>query len=153
MTKCVVFLVSLLAVAGLLQACTDSGASTITQAEDEVFAIHNEVMPKIGRLMQLRKQLKVHAHSLDSMQQAGQSATASIRVDEKRDEALRLMQNLTIADSLMVRWMARYNGDTLDRLPTDQALLYLEQEKEKIDDVKSKIDTSIQQAEAFFSTP
>lgn len=153
MIKCVVLSVSLLATVGLLQACTDSGASSITEAEDEVFAVHNEVMPRIGHLMKLRKQLKLHVHALDSLQQTGQSATASIQNEEKREEALRLIKNLTTADSLMVHWMAHYNGDTLDRLPAEQALHYLEQEKETIDDVKSKINTSIHQAEAFFSKP
>ncbi|GAB3015816.1 viral A-type inclusion protein [Spirosoma pulveris] len=142
-----------LAFAGLLlvsrsfYACK-SAEDTVKEAENEVFAIHDQVMPKIDDIMKLRKQLNQRITSLDSLKASGSTA-ATLRTDEEREQAQRLRTNLAVADSLMMDWMGRYNGDTLAKLSSDDALRYLNGQKDQITDVKTKVNTSIEQARQF----
>ncbi|QKZ14355.1 viral A-type inclusion protein [Spirosoma sp. KUDC1026] len=138
---------AVLLMGAMVSACR-SGDETVRNAEDEVFAIHDDVMPQLDDLLQLRKQLSQHIASLDSLKATGSAAT-SIRTTEEKNQAARLLQNLTVADSLMMNWMARYNNDTLSRISTDDALHYLAAQKDQITDVKTKVNTSIEQAQQF----
>lgn len=127
----------------------NGGKDSVKAAENEVFAIHDEIMPKVmGDLVTLKKQLGQRITSLDSMKANG-SAAAVLRTDEEKAQAMQLNQSLTVADSLMNQWMAQYNGDTLDKLPSDQALYYLTTQKDIITDVKTKVNSSIEQARQF----
>ena len=126
----------------------NSGSDTIKQTENDVFAVHDEVMPKIGDIMKLKKQLTQRIASFDSLKATG-SAAATLRSDEEREQAMRLRQDLTIADSLMMGWMSNYNGDTLAKLSSDEAMSYLATQKDQINDVKTKVNSSIEQARQF----
>lgn len=125
-----------------------SGEDAVKQAENDVFAIHDEVMPRIDDVMKLRKQLNGRIASLDSAKATGSAAT-TLRTDEEKEQARLLSRNLTNADSLMMNWMSRYNGDTLAKLSPDDALRYLSGQKDQITDVKTKLNTSIDQARQF----
>jgi prefoldin subunit 5 len=145
--KIPVLLIVLLGTGSVISAC-QSGDETVRDTENEVFAIHDDVMPKLDDLLQLRKQLSQRIANLDSLKGTG-SAAAAIRTTEEKHQATRLLQNLTVADSLMMNWMARYNNDTLARISTDDALRYLAAQKDQITDVKTKVNTSIEQAQQF----
>jgi hypothetical protein len=133
---------------GLLMAC-NSGQEAVKKAENEVFAIHDEIMPKVmGDLVTLKKQLNQRVTSLDSLK-AGESAAAALRVNEEKEQARRLIHDLTLADSLMGDWMARYNNDTIEKIPSEEALNYLNAQKDQITDVKTKVNSSIEQARQF----
>lgn len=138
----------LIAISGSFWAC-NSGEEAVKEAENGVFAIHDEIMPKVmGDLVKLKKQLNQRVSSLDSLK-ASDSAAATVRVDEEKAQAMRLNQDLLVADSLMNEWMAHYNGDTLAKLSSNEALNYLAAQKEQITDVKNKVNTSIEQAKQF----
>lgn len=147
MTKFVSLITSLVVTGMLLGAC-QKGDDAVKQAENEVFAIHDEVMPKMGDMLKLRKQLNQRIASLDSAAASG-SAAGTLRTDEEKEQARLLSRNLTDADSLMMNWMNQYKGDTLTKLPPDDALRYLSGQKDQITDVKSKFITSIDQARQF----
>ncbi len=147
MRKHILSIAGLLMLSGTFLAC-NSGEETVKETENEVFAIHDEVMPKIDDIMKLRKQLKNRIASLDSLKASGSAAT-TLRTDEEKEQASRLHRNLDVADSLMMDWMSRYNGDTLAKLSSDEALRYLNGQKDQITDVKSKVNTSIEQARQF----
>lgn len=147
MKKFVLLTAGLLA-ASILNSCSKVSEDTIQQAETEVFAVHDEVMPKIDDVMKLKKQLKQRIASLDSLKANGSAAT-TVRTDEEREQALRLSRNLTVADSLMMDWMSRYNSDTLTKVSPDDALRYLDEQKTQITDVKTKVNRSIEQARQF----
>ncbi|GAB3698061.1 hypothetical protein GCM10027592_22800 [Spirosoma flavus] len=120
----------------------------IKEAENEVFALHDEVMPKMDDIMRLQKQLNQRVAAIDSVKETG-SATTTLRTSEEKAQASRLLLNLNVADSLMRGWMDHYNGDTLAKLSSDDALRYLSDQKEKITDVKTKVKSSIDQATQF----
>ena len=147
MHKRIFLLASLLTFSVFLGAC-HSDEDKVKEAENDVFTIHDEVMPKIDDIMKLRKQLKVRITSLDSLKTSG-SAAATLRTDEEKEQASRLHRNLDVADSLMMDWMGGYNGDTLTKLSSDEALRYLDGQRNQIIDVKTKVNTSIEQARQF----
>ena len=146
MRTSVLFMVGMLA-AGSVVSCK-SDESAVKETEEKVFAIHDDVMGKMGDIMKLKKQLSQRVATIDSTSQVG-SATGTLQADEIREEAMRLLKNLTDADSVMMAWMSNYNGDTLSKLPTDGAMRYLSDQKDQIDDVKTKVNSSIEQARAF----
>ncbi len=120
----------------------------VDQAENDVFAIHDQVMPQTGQILALRKRLNQRVAALDSLQQTG-SAAATLRADEEREQAIRIDRNLAEADTLMLRWMRHYNSDTLETLSEADGLRYLADQKEQITDVKTKVEGSIKQAKQF----
>ena len=146
MRTCVLFVGSMLVVGPLVSCQSDEKA--VKEAEDKVFAIHDDVMGKMGDMMKLKKQLNQRVATIDSTRQTG-SAAGTLQADEERAQAMRLRKNLTDADSVMMGWMSGYNGDTLTKLPTDGAMRYLSDQKDQIDDVKTKVNSSIEQARAF----
>ena len=147
MTKFVFLIAGLLSVGAFLWSC-QSGEDAVKQAENDVFAIHDEVMPKMSDMMKLRKQLNQRISLLDSAK-ATESAAVTLRTDEEKEQAKLLSRNLTNADSLMMNWMSQYKGDTLTKLPPDDALRYLSEQKDQITDVKTKFNASIDQARQF----
>lgn len=152
MTKSTFLIAGALILSCSFWSCSESGEKAVKDAENDVFAIHDEVMPKLDETMKLRKRLKAHIASLDSIKAAG-SASATLRIDEERDQANRLAKNLAVADSLMFYWMNQYKNDTIAKIPSEDALRYLEQQKDQITDVKTKINSSIQQASQFLAKP
>lgn len=126
----------------------DQGDAVKT-AEAEVFKIHDEVMPSIDDIMKLQKQLKARIAATDSASAGQGTPSATLRTDEEKDQAMRLNRRLAEADSLMMDWMSNYKGDTLTTLKPEQALQYLDAEKQKIADVQKKITSSIADTKQF----
>jgi hypothetical protein len=102
---------------------------------DEVLNIHDEVMPKIGELMSLRKKV------LDQVE-------GSSNPDELRNIALELDE----AQKGMMQWMNDWsknsapfvNGETTK----EEKMAYLNAEKERVNKVKEDINNSIEKAKA-----
>jgi len=123
----------------LLAGCQSSGDKTEAEKiEQEVLAIHDEVMPRVEDIMQLKSQLN---DRLDSLQKADKSASGA--------EIVRLKVALTEADSLMSTWMFQYNPDTLKVLEPAGAKEYLIDQKAKVEVVKEKMNSSIAEARQF----
>lgn len=111
-----------------------------TQME-EVMAIHDEVMPKMGKLGNLVAQLKPMADSLGA----------------ESPEA-KAMRDLQQANKSMMDWMRDFG----DRFDSDEILegkelstekkKWLDEEEEKVKEVKEQINSSITQAEALLET-
>ncbi|GAA4455471.1 hypothetical protein GCM10023189_23320 [Nibrella saemangeumensis] len=132
-----------------LTACSNNDGERVQETEKEVLAIHDEVMPRLDSVMVLRKQITQRIDSLDKAGGSTQAASATLRTDDEKSQLMLLSQRLREADSLMMDWMSRYNGDTLKQLDQAQAVQYLEQEKEKITNVKDKINSSIADARRY----
>ncbi|WP_281541512.1 hypothetical protein [Maribacter aestuarii] len=111
-----------------------------TQME-QVMAIHDEVMPKMGKLGKLVSQLKPMADSLGD-----ESAQA------------KAMRDLQQANESMMDWMKDFG----DRFDSDEILegkelsaekqKWLDEEEEKVKKVKEEINSSIAQAEALLES-
>lgn len=147
MNKTVLVVAALLATGSIVSACK-SKEDAVKDSENEVFAIHDEVMPKISDMIRLQKQLNQRITFLDSLKGVTTGATA-VRATEEKEQVARLSRSLVVADSLMTGWMSSYDGDSLAKLPPEDALRYLSAQKEQITDVKTKVNTSIEQARQF----
>ena len=126
-------------------ATTETGTS-VEKAEKDLFAVHDEVMPRNDDIMKLKKELNGKLAALDSMQG---TPTETVRADEQKAQMRRLVSRLTEADSLMMNWMANYQSDTLKKLPEADGLRYLAEQKGLIDNAKTKINQSIGQAKSY----
>jgi hypothetical protein len=118
----------------------------VAELEAQVMSLHDEVMPKMDQLMELGAQLSEKLTELDSLQGEGVSSTTLL---EQREKALTLKKSLADADESMMDWMRRYRGDSAKKLPDEEAIAYLNSEKEKMQIVKEKTLTSIAEAKAF----
>ncbi len=135
-----------LSLAALIFSCGEK-ADRAAKIEEEVLAIHDEVMPKSEELMALDKKLASRLSVLDSLEQEGVSSNTTA---EQRIKAAELRARLYEADSLMMEWMHGYTqSDSVKAIGGQAAVDYLEAEKAKILTVKEKTLKSIQEADAF----
>jgi len=99
----------------------------------EVFAIHDEVMPKMGELMSLKKKV------LDKVE-------GSENPDELRDIALSLEK----AQTGMMKWMNDWGTNSTPHVnneSTEEAkLTFINAEIEKVKKVREEINSSIAEA-------
>lgn len=95
---------------------------------DQVMEVHNEVMPKTSDIYQLKKELK----------------ELMVKEPGKQAELEPIVMELDSADRSMMDWMHKFNEP--DSVSQEAAREYLENEMEKINQVKELINTSIQKA-------
>lgn len=128
----------------ILGSCGQDKAA-VEQAEKEVFVIHDEVMPKIGQLMEYKEALSKEITSLDSLLKIKTIDS----LQKRKEEALALSSSLQDADKGMMDWMHDYNGDSLKTLSGDEALKAMNAEKEKIGAVRDKMLESMGKVAQF----
>lgn len=117
----------------IITACNQK--NRVEKLKAEVMAIHDEVMPEMGTLMNLQKELKDKISDLDT---TDKSMADSLR---------RLVKQLEEADEAMMQWMRNYK-DPSPEMSEEKALEYLESKKESITEVKNKINASKAAAQA-----
>lgn len=142
--KKVSLLLSLLIPTMMIFSCSQEKGN-IDQVEKDVFAIHDEVMPKMGQIMDLRNALSQKIVSIDSLLKIKNEDS----LQQQKDQALTLSNALQQADEGMMNWMHAYNGDSLKALSGEEALKALNAEKTKISQVRDQMLESITKAEAF----
>ncbi len=125
-------------------ACSEDKGS-VDQTEKEVFVIHDEVMPKMGQLMELKTALSKEISAIDSLVKI----TPNDSLQKRKEEALALSVALTEADQGMMNWMHDYNGDSLKALSGEEAVKAMNAEKTKISAVRDKMLESMAKAEQF----
>jgi hypothetical protein len=113
------------------EACTTDDCLK-QQAYDKVIAVHDEVMPKMSYISELKGQIEERMNNEED---------SSVIADWQT-----LMVNLDVADEAMWVWMRQFNSD-LENIALDEALAYLKLEQENIDDVARKISNAIAEAE------
>lgn len=110
---------------------------SIEDMQDEVMAIHDEVMPEMGTINRLAKELKVMVKD-------------SLSTQDQRIEIKKHIDALETADDAMMNWMAEYKAPGKD-LPKEKATELLQKEKEKITLVRDQMLNSISDAKALLS--
>ena len=98
------------------------------QAYDNVIKVHDEVMPKLSQISDLKG--RIEAKMNDASDSASVASWQGLMVD------------LDGADEAMWVWMRQFNSD-LEERPLDEALEYLQEEQKKIDVVAEKINAAI----------
>lgn len=113
------------------QECT-SDECLKQQAYDKVIAVHDEVMPKMSYISELKGKIEERMNT----------EADSLAISDWQN----LMVNLDVADEAMWVWMRQFNSD-LEDISIDEALAYLKSEQENIDEVARKINDAIAKAE------
>lgn len=116
-------------------------------AATEVMAMHDSVMLKMGVMMQLSDAIRVRIVTLDSISKAEGEASGNQADAIKKANVL--VTELDQAQEEMMSWMHQFRPDTLDDMTKENAAHYIEEQRELILEVKSKMETSIQNAQFF----
>lgn len=115
-----------------LMACKSDKKAEETLRQ-EVERLHDEVMPKTDRLYKLRKDIE-------------KAYPDSVKVSSK---ASSISANLIKAEDAMMDWMHDYKADPQGSHA--EIMTYLEGEKQKVINIKTLYQQSIEQAEHFLS--
>lgn len=107
---------------------TDSLAAIIANLDEQIMITHDEVMPKIGLVLSLRRNINA---KIDSC-----------RTKSCKEELQKLSYALTKADADMMQWMRSYQTPQ----GKDTAITYLQNQQTEIDRVKLQILQSIEAA-------
>ena len=109
---------------------------------DELMAIHDDVMPKMGELSTLAGQLKQVI------------ATDSTLTESERTEIESAITRMALAEEGMMDWMATFRQPEAlrDKMEHEAILQYLEAEKQKINEVAVQIRSGIDSGKKLIST-
>ncbi|MFT6995901.1 MAG: hypothetical protein ACJA1P_002646 [Maribacter sp.] len=121
--------------------CKEEKKAEDSSQMQQVMAVHDEVMPKMSKLGQLVGKLKPMADSLG--------------MDSPQGKA---MLDLQDANKSMMDWMQgigkRFDADEImkGKALTEEKQKWLDEEEEKVNAVKEKINSSIANAEGLLNT-
>ncbi|WP_234733344.1 hypothetical protein [Tellurirhabdus bombi] len=132
-----------------LAACKSESKEGVEKLEAEVMAVHDEVMPRMEELMQLKGQISEQLIMIDS---TAKTNKLTVPLQDRINEGIMINQSLVEADSLMSEWMYQYKADTLKSLDESKATEYLNLEKQKISRVKEKTNQSIDRAKKYLES-
>lgn len=128
-----------------MMAC--GGGPDIEAMKNEVLDIHDEVMPRMGEVMKLRRQVLSKAETLSGESTPDQSAIDALNS---------LAEKLNSANDGMMIWMREWTSESSGYLEGDQdkaaAAAYLESEKKKVEKVKTDILEAIKEAEELLGS-
>jgi len=111
--------------------------------QKEVLAGHDIAMPRSMKIPKLQKQIKQTIDSINKLPAKELWANNFYLIDlENASKAL------SAADSLMQKWMNEFNLDSFNN-EANKRVLYLSDEKIKIDKVKDAVLNSVQKADSL----
>lgn len=105
-----------------------------------VIDIHDEVMPKMGQLMSLKKALTDKISELEGDEQN----------KEKISQLEEAANNLENSHEQMMQWMRQFEPD-MDDMVQQEIVSYLEDQKEKIKTVGEMTNASIKKAQELLA--
>jgi hemoglobin-like flavoprotein len=109
---------------------------SVTGLQTEIMSIHDSLMPAMGKMMHLKRQLKIRLEE-------------SNIVDESKLKLLRnAVKSLEDADEAMMVWMRSYKT-TYENMKETEIKNYLLKEKENINQLKEKMQESIKNAKGL----
>lgn len=118
-------------------ACEPNEKSIQKAKFDEVMAIHDEVMPKMGTIMKLKGKLQAKAESLNADS-----------LSTEAQEFLAAVQELEVANESMMVWMRAFS-EPEEETPHEEVLKFYASELDKVMAVREKMLTSIEKAEGM----
>ena len=131
----------LAAVTVMITACTSPQQKKVNTLKEEVIALHDEVMPRMGELSELSAEIKsmrdaVKTDTSANAQASTQTMTMQIKALEDAHEA-------------MMEWMAEYEPMYDQEHHVDSAVAYYTQQKQEIGSVKKTMEKSIEDAKRY----
>ncbi len=119
-------------------ACQPSQEDLNKEKRAEIIAVHDEVMPKMGKLKNLEKEAQTKIETLEM----------TANPDTVKIEALELLaKDLNKAYEEMFVWMRQYSIDDQEKSP-EELKIYLEEQMDKITAVNLEIKTALDKADS-----
>lgn len=131
---CIVFIFFL-----TFQSCSPSQSDENKKRRDEIIAVHDEVMPKMGQLKTLEKTALQLAEDLSKEPEAD-----SVKIQELRLLAMELDQ----AYEGMFVWMRQYEVEDGDKSP-EAIQAYLEDQMDLVMEVNKKMKEALSKADSL----
>ena len=103
---------------------------------DEVMKVHDEVMPKMDNIYQLKQELKKQM-----------ADSSNLKVEKRKTIEAAILRLDSASESMMV-WMRNFNP-LPDSLGEEKARAYLEDQQEKINKVKKEMLEAIEEAKGL----
>ncbi|MBT3962622.1 MAG: hypothetical protein HN728_10500 [Flavobacteriales bacterium] len=119
--------------------CTDPNQEKIDALKAEAIAVHDEVMPRMGAIADLRSTLKKQWKDV--------SADTSSTGDTIAQFIAGRISMLDSADEAMMSWMADYDPTYENEHQSDSAVIYYSGQGEEIKEVKLLMEKAIEDAE------
>ena len=110
--------------------------------EQQVLAVHDTAMAKMGDIYKLRKNLRSLRDTLEAQAQTDSTILHNLQLH------IRLLNQ---ADEAMMAWMRQYKAPTEEQ-ENEQAINYLQQELVKIEKVQTLMDSTIHAARSTYNT-
>lgn len=132
-----------MAVTGL--ACNNNKTNekkSTNDLKDDVMAVHDDVMGKMSKIMQLKMQLKDSLAAKDS---------TSVEFASYKTQSVELQKQLEADDKGMMDWMSNYNEDTLSELGMEDGKVYLQDQKKQINKLKDNTNLHLKATEKFLN--
>ena len=123
-------------------ACNEKKKNAVEELKEKVFAVHDEIMPKMGDIMRYKKQLNKR---IDDLNDAGADENA-----EKITELKKVVEELDSSQEGMMNWMHEFNSN-FDDMVEDQILKYLNDQMTKIENVAKATNKALNDAEEILS--
>ena len=119
----------------MLGACSDPKQEKVTELRKRAIEVHDEVMPRMGEIMEVSGQLKKYRETvvIDSLDSTG---AARLVFTER-------IGDLETAHEAMMAWMADYDPTYEVDHPIDSAIVYYEAQIGLIEEVKRVMEKSI----------
>jgi len=122
-----------------VQACGNKQAEENKTQREQVIAVHDEVMPKMGQLKSLEKAALQKAEELQNSETPDQA---------KIDELKNLASQLNLAYEGMFVWMRQYNTEDGEKTP-EEVKVYLDEQLVLVSKVNEDIKAALAKAEVL----
>ncbi|MDC1222139.1 hypothetical protein N8Z47_05675 [Salibacteraceae bacterium] len=129
-------LIFILTMAGLISSCSDPKMEKIDSLKEECISIHDEVMPRMGEMVELSSGIKEIRIKLDS------DTTDSAHL--VRIALVKKVEQLDSAHEAMMVWMNDYIPDYEAEHSSDESIAFYEEQKKSITEVKDIMLKSIE---------
>ncbi|MFL0161436.1 hypothetical protein [Aquirufa salirivi] len=114
-----------------LASCSQTEDAAIKKLNDSVMTLHDELMPKTEKIIQLKT-------SLDSLSKGPDSVHVK-----------KLIQSLDKADNEMMNWMHQFSIDSLSNMDFKAKLIYLQVQLNKLKTVETLTDSTLHAANQY----
>ncbi len=119
-------------------------ANEVQRTEEQVFAVHDEVMPKMADIDEVIEQLKLIENRL-------KSDTSAMDLARPLKRTQTLIEALGDANAGMMNWMRSFDQDYREGTSDEEALDYLNGELVKIQSVANQMNTALEESNNFIN--
>jgi hypothetical protein len=117
--------------------CEPSLTEQNKQKRAEVIAVHDEVMPKMGALKNMEKQVQAKIETLEMSENPDSTQLENLKA---------LAYDLNAAYEGMFVWMRQYSIEDEGKSP-EEIKVYLEEQMVKVNEVNAAIKAALEKAE------